>query len=92
VDECSYGWNVRVVPTPDQVGRATPPKRTIQLSQASVAKGATMDDQRDYAEERANLLLMHEECEGCETCQPSADLPKWDEAGYNYLLHFELPN
>jgi hypothetical protein len=51
-----------------------------------------MDDQRDYAEERANLLLMHEECEGCETCQPSADLPKWDEAGYNYLLHFELPN
>jgi hypothetical protein len=72
-----------------------PPKRTIQPSQASVAsvtKGATMDDQRDYAEERANLLLMHEECEGCETCQPSADLPKWDEAGYNYLLHFELPN
>lgn len=30
------------------------------------------DDNRDYAEERANLLLMHEECEGCETCRPSA--------------------
>lgn len=28
-----------------------------------------MDDQRDYAEERANLLLMHEECIGCNVCQ-----------------------
>lgn len=29
-----------------------------------------INDQRDYSEETANAALLHEECDGCETCQP----------------------
>jgi hypothetical protein len=42
------------------------------------------DELRDYAEERANLLVMHEECEGCVTCRKGEYSYGTDEADKAY--------